>query len=393
MEPRTKRTLVGCGAGCGALVLLLVGGCIGFSTWLRAPGALLEPQRLLDPEAVGYVETRLDLDNPGTAALVSAAVELMEAQEPPVDFPLARVFFRWNVARQERELRRAFPARVVWTVYPGAVAPTTESVASFSIQRAGHQLLLADWIFEWVLGRAPAEASLEHGRERVLVVREDSGDDDRDGETLQLEPPGEPGETHLAPAAETPGVFYVFLRGEGAFFATGERAVRRAIDLLDRPEVRDGWEPSRLGALVAALPEDRQLRGAMLNPNGELPALLEPLLRADGGLANEEQRAAWRSALEGVEAATVAGGFEPSGDAVLDVELQAPPERRAALLEAVRQALAATGDEVDLDRDARETGRGVTARLVLRDVPAVVRQALEERGGSFLTPARGGAEP
>ncbi|HUP22754.1 MAG TPA: hypothetical protein VNB06_07415 [Thermoanaerobaculia bacterium] len=394
MEPRTKRALIGCAGGCGALVLLLVGSCVGVTAWLRAPGELLEPQRLLDPEAVGYMETRLELDNPGTEALVAAAVQLMESQRPPVDFPLARLFFRWNVARQERDLRRAFPARLVWTAYPAVTPGDTESVASLSIQRAGHQLVLADWLFEWGLGRAGKDTYLDYAGERVMVIRQGpKGRDNPEGhqesgeaEAPQLQTPVEPGEGDQQLPTDRGRSYYLFLRGDGAFFATGERVVRRAIDLLARPDVREGWVPSRLGALLAELPEDRQLRGAMLNDAGELLSLLGPILDAgeEGGAALD--RDAWRDALSRVEAATFAGGFEPTGDAVLEVELLAAPEDRALLLEVVDETIAAAREELDLDRETRETQRGVAILLRLRDVPLVVREMLERRGVRLNAP-------
>jgi hypothetical protein len=385
MEPRTKRTLLGCAAGCGVATLLLVGSCVGFTVWLRAPGKLLEPKVLLDPEAVGYLETRLELDNPGTEALVSAVVELMKSQQPPTDMPLMQLLFRWNVARQERDLRRAFPARLVWTVYPTEPG-LTESIGSISIQRAGHQLLLADWLMELGLGRAPEEVVLDYGGERVLVMRESSGADVEAGSSI--DEPGEPGEA-AAPAGEGPErAYYLFLRGEGAFFATGERAVRRAIDLLEKPALREGWGPSRLGTLLAELPEDRQLRGALLNPNGELLSLLEPILDDPEGLGEGApvDGDAWRRALSRVDALSVSGGFETSGDIVLELELQAIPGARAELLQALRDTLAALAEEHTLDWESRETGRGVAASLRLRDVPRQVREAVEEREGRIFAP-------
>jgi hypothetical protein len=118
----------------------------------------------------------------------------------------------------------------------------------------------------------------------------------------------------------------------------------------------------------------------MLNDGGELLSLLGPILDPDeeGGSALDQD--AWRDALSRVEAATFAGGFEPTGDAVLEVELLAAPEDRALLLEVVDDTIAAAREELDLDRQTRETPRGVAVLLRLRDVPLVVREMLEERG-------------
>lgn len=394
MEPRTKRFWIGCATGCLVPVLLLVGSCISFSVWLRAPGKLLEPQVLLDPEAVGYFEARLELDNPGTERFVVAMVELLRSQQPSGQ-PWVQLLYRWNVSRQERDLRRMFPARFGWTVYPGLEPGQTESIGSLSIQRAGHQLLLADWLMEWGLGRAPEEAVLDYAGERVLVMRDDGdGSDDAAGpggldEQVELAEPSEPGEGAAPWSGDDPrSTFYLFLRGDGAFFATGERAVRRAIDRLGHPEAREERDPSTLGRLVAELPKDRQLRGALLNPNGELLSLLEPILDQPSEGAGDPptdpiDRDAWRRALSRVEVASVSGGFEASGDVVLDLDLQTAPEGRAELLQALRDTLLVLSSDqnVELEWESRETERGVAASLRLRDVPSQVRRAWEERDG------------
>ena len=47
MASRGKRILVGCGIGCGALLLVSISSCVGFFVWLNRPGELLDPERLL----------------------------------------------------------------------------------------------------------------------------------------------------------------------------------------------------------------------------------------------------------------------------------------------------------------------------------------------------------
>jgi hypothetical protein len=220
------------------------------------------------------------------------------------------------------------------------------------------------------------------------VIREgrrggdDPESDQEAGETQapQLQTPVEPGEGSRQLPAGRGRTYYLFLRGDGAFFATGERVVRRAIDLLARPDMRGGWVPSRLGGLLAELPVDRQLRGAMLNDAGELLSILGPILDPGEERDTALDRDAWRDALSRVEAVTFAGGFEPTGDAVLEVELLAAPEDRALLLEVIDETIAAAREELDLDREVRESQRGVVVLLRLRDVPLVVREALEHRG-------------
>ena len=66
MNPRTKRILIGCGAGCGGMILILIALAVGFGMWIQGKGELLEPQRLLGADTTGYLEWTLRLEDPGT---------------------------------------------------------------------------------------------------------------------------------------------------------------------------------------------------------------------------------------------------------------------------------------------------------------------------------------
>ena len=60
MATKGKRVLLGCGLGCGLLLLMGVGSCIGFTAWLNRPGELIEPTHLMAAGTTGYMEWTLD---------------------------------------------------------------------------------------------------------------------------------------------------------------------------------------------------------------------------------------------------------------------------------------------------------------------------------------------
>ncbi len=53
MASRNKRILIGCAVGCGAMVVLVIGLAVAFGLWIKSPGELLEPQRLLGADTTG----------------------------------------------------------------------------------------------------------------------------------------------------------------------------------------------------------------------------------------------------------------------------------------------------------------------------------------------------
>lgn len=369
MNTTTKRWLFGCLGGCLVLIVALVGGCVGFTFWLRSPGELLEPETLLDPLAVGYVEGRFELDNPGTEAMLEMAQVLMQVSEPPMDSPVLEALMSWNRNRQLREMRRMFPARVVWTIYPGEVEGSTESVFSISIQRAGHQLVLTDWIANLILPRIPEVPLLEHRGERIVVIEEQrrrSSTRPSSGVEVEAEPE----------APKRAGLkLYLFLRGEGIFFTTGEQAARRAIDRLAGVDEETPARNQRLEPRLAEVSPELQIRGTLSSPQGELISIASFLTGAES--PSDPAFEPLRHALAPVDVAILGGGFLPSGDAVLEVEMRAQ-EPLPELREELSKLFTDLPDEVPIEWTIDDSGRGLTLKVTVVDLPRVLEEKIEK---------------
>ncbi|REJ76781.1 MAG: hypothetical protein DWQ36_24620 [Acidobacteria bacterium] len=401
MEAKHRRILIGCLAGCLIPVVLLIGSCVGFQAWLRTPGELLEPQRLLDEQAVGYVEWRMELENPGTQRFFDAAVDLMgvQSQQMP-STPLLDLFNRWNQRRQERELRRLFPATGAWMVYPhgftskGALEDSDPArlghLYSFSSARMANQLRLMDWIGGVVFRRALGDATRVYRGERLYVLgdREDrveagSGDPvstDRQREVELAEAASaaeqiEGVEGEVVTIEGPPLELHVFVRGEGVFVANESAVSLRAIDHLEERRAPVDRQPTQLERLFASVPEEFQVRGAVLNRDGELSELLAVLL---AGLEMEPQRSEELSqALERSRSAALGAGILPDGGAEIEIVLDGPNElvgQLEAFGEEARERLAER--DFDLRSDAYAEARGVVWKLRFEDVVGSVERSV-----------------
>ena len=81
----TKRLLIGCGLGCGSLVLIAILSAVSFAVWVARPGELLEPERLLGADTRGYLEWRLALEDPGTEGFAELLIETLKNVPPGVE--------------------------------------------------------------------------------------------------------------------------------------------------------------------------------------------------------------------------------------------------------------------------------------------------------------------
>ncbi len=333
---RTKKLLVGCGLGCLLPVVLLISTCVGFNAWLQAPGELLEPQRLLDDEAVGYAEWRLELENPATQRFFEAMVGVVDRVQQTPDMPPAvEMLMRWNQRRQARELRRLFPANVSWLMYPNETSdaapddPMADShVLSLSIQRMGHQLIVADWAFSFAVSRTAHIGSQTYRGEKLLALADiDSSGEREEGLVEQDDTPG----------ADAPA--YLFLNPAGVFFGSDLSAAQRAVDRLNDADTERG-NPGDLETLFRGLDEDWQFRGAILNRSGQLErlAMLFGLGDSSGqGLVVEGEpgedgrfeaadRESFFAALERTSHVSFVGGVQEDGSGKLSFSFAGPPE-------------------------------------------------------------------
>ena len=122
MQGRAKKILFGCLGGCGLVLLISIGSCVGFTIWINAPGEVLEPQVLLGPETTGYIEWTLRLEDPGTAEFVDGMLEGVTELGRKSDSPLPDGLEQLLNARQmksaRKDLKKLFPVVVAWTARP-----------------------------------------------------------------------------------------------------------------------------------------------------------------------------------------------------------------------------------------------------------------------------------
>lgn len=337
---RAKKTLLGCGLGCGGAIVLLVGGCFAFQAWLKSPGELLEPTAMLDPRATTYVAARLDLADAPTREFVERMLDAANRRGEQLSRPhnaLMDFFVSWNRTRQRRDLARMFPMTAAWVVWPGE--REAESVRAISISARGmsHQLIFADWILGLVSGHVKSWPTRIIGGERVYQIPAIRGEPlwaflDPAGVILCFDLDS------VAPAAER-------LRQRRA----GNAASRAATALEQR---------------LAGVPADLPLRGAVVEQHGEIAQLLSWLApRADPG--------EWKQSWEPIESATVAGRFTNAAGIALTLELAVNPAtdgpRREQLLADLQRYF---GEQWEAGKvTVRPSGQGMSVDLVVDELP------------------------
>jgi hypothetical protein len=396
MASRGQKLLLGCGLGCAGLVVLLLSTCVGFQMWLRSPGELLDPALLLDPQAVGWAEARLDLDDEATETLAEALLELSRPTEGMFEgSPVLAFLEELNASRQERRLRRLFPLTAAWTLYPGE-AEREPVLLSVSVPAMAHTLALVDWGIGFVARFQPELVTESYRGERILVVAEaepgevkvriedglsidwvdgDGGEEvGVDSDELRL--PEEDAERAPQPAPpEAPFVAHVFLRDVGIFFATSGEAARRAIDGLEGGPAQASGSP--LERVVAGL-EDAPLRAAVLNDDsGRLERLLARLLPE--GVLDDETREVLRRA----RSATLLGRLRPGGELELSLTLAgvgADDATRSALEAATERFLETS--EVGGSASVAPALDGVGVVLVL-PIQRAAERSIEEGRASW----------
>jgi hypothetical protein len=330
-----RRVLLTCGIGCGALLLLAVGSCVGFAVWVQQPGDVLEPARLLDPGLTGYAEWTLRLEDPGTKQFVDAGLRRASELRRTAGSPLPPFVDAWIERRQREEsakdLPRLFPIALAWTMHAGAGGDGDDHLVSASLRGADHQLVLLDWVGGFLLRRAEGVRVVRHRDERIYTF---------------------PGKGRGA---------VVFIRDGDLFVATDEAAAVRAVDRLVG-EAQAGTAGGDLAAWLARAPA-RPLRGAVTNARGEIGRLWRLIVGGDDPLGD--------GGLDGALGATLGGGFEADGSfrAVVDLYL-AREDAVAGAVEEVRAALESALAATPLQlAGVEDAGLGVL-RLTIAAPPA-----------------------
>ena len=340
---RTAQVLVGCGIGCGILILAAVGSCIGFVSWLERPGELVEPSRLLDGSTVAHAEWSLRLEDPGTEEAFHGVLDALNRSRSAVVF-LPGVFEEWSKQRDEREMRQLFPMVATWSLRRGA-AGTPEQLFGVSIPKIGNRIRIADWFLGFAAGR---------GRDNDLEQEEHAGE-------------------QIYRLRKTGAAF--FIRSGAVFFATDVNEARSAVDALDRGPA--GAPPEALAKLLDALPQ-APLRAAALNEAGACALILSQLT---GEPADDAD-------LAPVRAITLAGGFTAGAgfEATLTVHSDDPrwgPLHADRLATALAETLGAEVAPVDA------AASPLAMRITIDDPARAVRDRLDR---AITIPERGARE-
>ena len=411
VEPsKQRRIFTGCAIGCVGLVVLLVGSCVGLTRWLNAPVGVLETQQLLDEEAVGYVEWRMELDHPGTQRFFDAGIDLMDARSRGMEqIPFVNIFLAWNQRRQEKELKRLFPATGSWMLYPHGFGADAEGdsrpdslgqMYALSVSRLGNQLRIADWLGGFAISRVSDQAVARYGDERIYTfdptadpLRQE-GDEAREPD-LEIRTDRHE-EVELASIEQhAGGPVHIFLRREGFFLATEEAVAKRAVDqFAAEPRSR---EATQLERLFATVPDSYQLRGAVLNHNGELAELLNVLIFSDllhdrsayddeqseTPLLTDDEIVELQAAVAKASSAVIGGTIQADGSSQLEVTFQIPQDHSGPLADQMSRlgdlaARSSSEHDMPLRSQVEVAGSEVQWRLRFDDLVSSLEGKLED---------------
>jgi len=340
MASTGKKWLIGCGAGCLTVVLIIAGIMLGFYIWMNQPTELLEPEQLLGSDSTGHVEWTLRLEDPGTEQFVLNLLSASQEQSardlegvPPV---LRSWLLKYQGRQNEKEMRQLFPMAVSWTIHPGPTPEEDLQLISASIKRLGNRLAFADWIMGFIFARADEADVVKYQGEKIYSFPDSRGN----GVTL-------------------------FIRKNNIFFATDIEAAKRAIDRLRNP-VESGLSAGELTDILETRVADRPLRGAIINHRGELRRLWRRL----GG--SESTDPIW----DNVRALKISGGFEQGDRLRGRVDLRcADRDWAQANSENLAAALSTAAGQVglDIETSAHAEGEWVEVEFEMRELPDVLK--------------------
>ncbi len=278
MATRGKRILLGCGLGCLGLMVLSIGGCVGFFSWLNRPGELLESERLIGPATTGMIELHLRLEDPGTDRFIRAILDTSERINAGAQDQLPRSFRSFIIGRQslknEKQLEALLPIAVVWTVHPDDSADGDVHLFSVSVESLGNRLSVADWVMGFVFRLSPDLVAVQHRDERIYTFKDYESD--------------------FEGAA--------FVRDKDLFISSSVENAKRAVDLLRGETGTESYAGVGVSNYFEELP-DLPLRGAFSNERGEAYRLWMNII---GG----EDEDGWREEpWSGIRALLLSGGF------------------------------------------------------------------------------------
>lgn len=330
---RAARFFKGCAIGCGIFVVLGIGSCVGFVTWIKQPGELIDTGVLLAEDTAGYAEWHLSLDDPGTEGMVMGILELATKARNSIDtdMPAALdVFLKdWQNRRDEKKLREIFPLVVAWNLQPGPEDDLHQ--VTLSVERLGNRLVFIDWILGWTLGRSDEVQVVRHGGEKIYQI------------------------------ADNEVAF--FLRRSDVVFSSSLGNAENLVDRLNGTRVVTG---GTVQSRLANLP-DRSLRAVISNADGELERVMNGLSQID--VLQELSSFDWSLA----ESLALTGGFTDGRAFSMVVEIERGagewPDGAADLV--VASLAEAFGDgELKVAAGAQTAGRRLVVDIEIPDLPS-----------------------
>jgi hypothetical protein len=275
LQTRAKKILFGCLGGCGFLLLMTIGSCIGVTVWFNSPGEVLDPQILLGPENTAYVEWTLRLEDSGTAEFVEGMLtsfsDLNARSDSPLPDGLEHLINTRQIAKTRKNLRKLFPLVVAWTARPGDTLDEDEHLFTLSARGLGHRMVMADWMLGLFLRWNDDIETVRHRGEKIFVLNDLEG---------------------TRPAG--------FINKGVTFFATDLDSARAARDRLDLVG-DESLVQTELSSLFGNLVQTHALKGGLTNHRGELRRLLDVLESPDEVVS----AAIW----DDVQAATIVANF------------------------------------------------------------------------------------
>ncbi len=175
MTPKGRKILFGILIAAGCVVAVGVALVVTFVLWVSQPGEVIEPRRLLSADATGYAEWPLRLDDPGTEGFLQLLIEAVQRIPPEVEGSLPPFAVGWlensRDVRVRDDLEDLLPAVASWTLRPATDGAGRDvHLASVSARGLGNQIVLADWIAGFALGRSPNTSVNAYNGENIYQV-------------------------------------------------------------------------------------------------------------------------------------------------------------------------------------------------------------------------------